>query len=213
MVRARHGIRTPREERSCGAVSAIAPQPTLSASHTLRFDAKRARDYPASDLIRDQLNAMGVAVDDNEKTWRVRAPKGLLGTPSSGYRRVDDTVGVQVDESLVNQMLADRGRARMARDYAAADKLQDKLTLMGIVVDDKAKNWKVHPAMAGATLRGDGKVDSGGGDGGPYGPPAAATPDLASDLATAAKAAMTAVLSRWNTGPGGTALLGGGPAG
>ena len=36
-----------------------------------RADAKARRDYAAADAIRDQLNAMGISVDDRSREWRV----------------------------------------------------------------------------------------------------------------------------------------------
>ena len=45
-----------------------------------RHAAKRAREFPTADALRDSLRAMGVEVMDREKQWRVRPPARALNS-------------------------------------------------------------------------------------------------------------------------------------
>ena len=48
-----------------------------------RHAAKRARDFPTADALRDSLRAMGVEVMDRDKQWRVRPPARTLNSAPS----------------------------------------------------------------------------------------------------------------------------------
>ena len=56
------------------------------------------------------------------------------------YKRVDDGKH-RVDEARVHGMLKERLQAKMARDFAAANRIQDKLTAIGVEVNDKQGSW------------------------------------------------------------------------
>ena len=50
-----------------------------------RIGAKRAKDYTLADSIRDELQRMGVVVDDKERTWQVLGSAGpLVGGRTAG---------------------------------------------------------------------------------------------------------------------------------
>ena len=79
-----HGYR--RDDDGSMPVDVERVNTILSQRHTLKMQ----RDFQTADMLRDQLRGMGVEVQDQEKTWRVRgAPPmpggGFAGGPAAGY--------------------------------------------------------------------------------------------------------------------------------
>ena len=79
-----HGYR--RDDDGSMPVDVERVNTILSQRHTLKMQ----RDFQTADMLRDQLRGMGVEVQDQEKTWRVRgaAPMpggGFAGGPAAGY--------------------------------------------------------------------------------------------------------------------------------
>ena len=88
-----------------------------------RADAKARRDYAAADAIRDQLNAMGISVDDRSREWRV--------ADAPYCRARGDTA--DVDVATVEALVAERSSAKIAGEYDTADAIRDRLrTSLGI---------------------------------------------------------------------------------
>ena len=52
-----------------------------------------------------------------------------------------DDGSVQVDETRVNGLLAERMQAKMRRDFGTADQIQSELQAMGVEVYDKERTW------------------------------------------------------------------------
>ena len=108
-----------------------------------RADAKARRDYAAADAIRDQLNAMGISVDDRSREWRVA---------DAPYARArGDTA--DVDVATVEALVSERSQAKIAGEYDTADAIRDRLrNEFGVSVDDRVKEWVVdgRPAAAPA---------------------------------------------------------------
>eukprot|EP01049_Picozoa_sp_SAG25_P012353 SAG25_NODE_1658_length_2593_cov_111.862871_2_plen_326_part_00 len=125
-----------------------------------RVDAKRARQWDACDQLRDQLRECGVACDDKTRTYRLLPPRKTpeqlhferFGPTGHDYRRDDDGQTV-VDEAVVNQLLAQRLRAKMAREYDAADQAKQQLSELGVRVLDKAKTWSAGAICTPAGLQ------------------------------------------------------------
>jgi len=109
-----------------------------------RADAKARRDYAAADAIRDQLNAMGISVDDRSREWRV------ADAPYARARGDSAPVDVETVEGLV----AERSQAKIAGEYDTADAIRDRLrNEFGVSVDDRVKEWVVDsPAAAPAPV-------------------------------------------------------------
>ena len=108
-----------------------------------RADAKARRDYAAADAIRDQLNAMGISVDDRSREWRV--------ADAPYCRARGDSAPVDVD--TVEGLVAERSQAKIAGEYDTADAIRDRLrNEFGVSVDDRVKEWVVdgRPAAAPA---------------------------------------------------------------
>ena len=106
-----------------------------------RADAKARRDYAAADAIRDQLNAMGISVDDRSREWRVA---------DAPYARArGDSASVDVD--TVEGLVAERSQAKIAGEYDTADAIRDRLrNEFGVSVDDRVKEWVVDAQPAAA---------------------------------------------------------------
>ena len=108
-----------------------------------RADAKARRDYAAADAIRDQLNAMGISVDDRSREWRV--------ADAPYCRARGDSAPVDVD--TVEGLVAERSRAKIAGEYDTADAIRDRLrNEFGVSVDDRVKEWVVDGRPAAAPV-------------------------------------------------------------
>ena len=60
-----------------------------------------------------------------------------------GYSRAGDDGGAEVDVGRVESLIAERAELRAAKDFAAADAIQDRLKAMGITLKDKQQQWVV----------------------------------------------------------------------
>ena len=108
-----------------------------------RADAKARRDYAAADAIRDQLNAMGISVDDRSREWRVADAPYCRGR--------GDTA--DVDVATVEALVSERSRAKIAAEYDTADAIRDRLrTEFGVSVDDRVREWVVDSQPAAAPV-------------------------------------------------------------
>ena len=69
---------------------------------------------------------------------------GLLQQAPQGWFAAK-TAGVDVDEAAIEALIGERATARANRDYAAADAARDKLTAMGVAIEDTADGtiWKL----------------------------------------------------------------------
>ena len=104
-----------------------------------RADAKARRDYAAADAIRDQLNAMGISVDDRSREWRVA---------DAPYARARGD-SADVDVATVEALVSERSQAKIAGEYDTADAIRDRLrNEFGVSVDDRVKEWVVDSPVA-----------------------------------------------------------------
>ena len=134
-------LNAPYTRRGGGDVEDVAKVEELVEE---RADAKARRDYAAADAIRDQLNAMGISVDDRSREWRVA---------DAPYARArGDSAPVDVD--TVEALVSERSRAKIAGEYDTADAIRDRLrNEFGVSVDDRVKEWVVDsPAAAPAPV-------------------------------------------------------------
>ena len=132
-------LNAPYTRRGGGDVEDVAKVEELVEE---RADAKARRDYAAADAIRDQLNAMGISVDDRSREWRVA---------DAPYARArGDTA--DVDVATVEALVSERSQAKIAGEYDTADAIRDRLrNEFGVSVDDRVKEWVVDsPAAAPA---------------------------------------------------------------
>jgi len=106
-----------------------------------RRGAKKARDFEAADELQAELLAMGVFVNDKERTWMAkkvsRQKKAILGPFT-----LSGPVPEGVDVSVVEAMLAKRVECKKVKDYDGSDKLQAELLKMGVYVKDRERTWE-----------------------------------------------------------------------
>ena len=67
---------------------------------------------------------------------RLKTMCGVLGID---LERKEDTLDAEIEA-----MIAERQAARKEKDFARADKLRDKLTAMGIILEDTREGVKWH---------------------------------------------------------------------
>ena len=84
--------------------------------------------------LRSQLDVLGL--DPLAEPWRTRV---LDGATSSGSSAAMDAL-----DHLVTALLAERARARAAKDWARADALREELARAGVVVEDSASGVRWH---------------------------------------------------------------------
>ena len=68
---------------------------------------------------------------------------GILQQPPEDWFAVEPG---DIDAAAIEQLLQDRAAARAVRDFAAADAVRDKLTEMGVVIEDTPEGTKWHLA-------------------------------------------------------------------
>ena len=133
-------------------------QATLDALLLERMRAKRIRDFGKADELQRQLTAAGVIVDDTAKTYRLvpppsAAPPARPREPSlpteHGYTRAEEDDGeawraFSADQqATIEWLLLERTIAKRTRQFDLADSLRAQLGEAGVIVDDKARAFRV----------------------------------------------------------------------
>jgi len=140
-------VRDPDDDGSAvdeGAVNALLAE---------RSQCKRARDFDSADAIRDELKAVhGVSVWDKDLMWRKD-----LGPRGHDYEREGGASASGMAEAEVDALLAERLRAKFARDFGAADAIQEDLFERGVRVHDGMKVWRDDGEGFGDERRSDGR--------------------------------------------------------
>ena len=94
-----------------------------------------------------ELFALGKSVDTPEGKGALLAAAKCLGllqqNPQDWFAA--KTANLEVDEAAVEALIAERATARANKDYAAADAARDKLTAMGVAIEDTPDGtiWKL----------------------------------------------------------------------
>ena len=125
---------------------------------TDRHAAQRTRDYEKADAIRNTLKIAGVYIEDGMKEYRwdgvpfdtrrgrVRE-HGHASSPRPSLIRQSSHSLALVDAEevgIVNDLLAQRSKARSIGNYAKSDAIRDKLyESYNIRIDDRLGEWSV----------------------------------------------------------------------
>ena len=104
-----------------------------------RLAAKLRKDFGAADALLAELEARGVAVSDDARSWRADGRSFVYRyTQEPGAHRCDAAAAAAEAEALIGT----RGQAKQARDYGLADAHLDDLLDLGVVIDDTRRCWR-----------------------------------------------------------------------
>lgn len=112
----------------------------------LEDDLNTPRALAALFAIAREINLAATADAAAAGTRRLRASAELLGLLQGDPAAwaAGEEAG-DIDAAEVEALLAERGRAREARDFAAADRIRDRLAEMGVVIEDSpdGPKWRL----------------------------------------------------------------------
>mmetsp|Transcript_32685 Transcript_32685/g.33029 ORF Transcript_32685/g.33029 Transcript_32685/m.33029 type:complete len:286 (-) Transcript_32685:225-1082(-) len=110
-----------------------------------RISAKKRRDFVTSDKLRAYLyETYNIFINDDEREWRVLAPELPVGgfvqsAPEPGATRLSPD-----EVATVENLLVERINCQKQRAFDTADDLKVYLArTYSVVIDDKAREWKV----------------------------------------------------------------------
>ena len=144
-----------------------------------RAEFRRVRDFQSADGVRDQLSSLGVTVKDKEGIWFVgrgsyggggyggyderrpamapREPRDF-GPKGHDYEReaMDEHPLDEATISRIDETMARRLEARLARRFPDADQAKEELIAMGVAINDKRRTWRFQaPKVAGSLIQPD----------------------------------------------------------
>lgn len=122
------------------------PDADIQARVAEREEARRAKEWERSNILRDELRRLGVELNDKESIWRTLA--GRQGT-YNGSARAPPLPG-----GTIHQLIAERERLRAAQDFDAADQLRAKLAQHGVEIFDNERLWRTVDGQQGVIITG-----------------------------------------------------------
>ncbi|MBC7542180.1 MAG: cysteine--tRNA ligase [Candidatus Sericytochromatia bacterium] len=108
-------------------------RPIMDVLIALRKEARAAKNFALSDVIRDKLAAGQLVLEDkpgNVTTWRP----------------TEESTASDLTDAAVQVLIALRQEARANKDFAMSDAIRDRLQAIGIVLEDKAggqTGWRI----------------------------------------------------------------------
>ena len=112
-----------------------------------RTEAKMVRDYDVADRIKDELREKyNVMVDDKKKSWVVgydnQSDRGRQWFRGCDKKDDED----ENFESQVMELVEERNKAKISRNYDAADDILATLQEdFGVYCNDRERSWTVGP--------------------------------------------------------------------
>ena len=132
-------------DRLYGALRDAADMETVVADPPAGFMAALADDLNTAKALAELFTLAKNLHTPQDKGALLAAGAimGILQQPPEDWFAVEPG---DIDAAAVEQLLQERAAARAARDFAAADAVRDKLTEMGVVIEDTPEGTKWHLA-------------------------------------------------------------------
>jgi cysteinyl-tRNA synthetase len=125
---------------------AITDLHTIDANYQMRFDSAMCDDFNTPealavmfDLVK-ALNSSQIDVEKSVLAATLVRLGGILGIlqqdPEAYFKSTQNNVDGAVSEEEIEAMITERASARAKKDWAESDRIRDKLTEQGVVLDD-----------------------------------------------------------------------------
>jgi len=145
-----------------GTLFTAGPMECMLADHEIqdrinqREDARRSKDWGRADMLRDDLRAHGVELDDKHSSWATSS--GRSGT-YSGQPSAAPRAAAQLSSHHIRKLVAERERLRATQDFELADELRRQLATMGVEIFDNDRTWRSADGQRGVIITGGHEVD------------------------------------------------------
>jgi len=108
-----------------------------------REEMRAQKQFSEADDMRDMLKKEhGVHIFDDQRLWRHDDGRVGVIVRDAGQPLLDNQIWAMLDS---------RAEARKAKDWGRGDSIRDKLTSLGVVVDDKSRMWRTQDGRSGRT--------------------------------------------------------------
>jgi hypothetical protein len=135
------------------AVSGAATDDSVRTLVTKRETARFARDFETADKLREQLSRLGVALDDQNKTWRSgdgrTGPITAVNVSELHAQKAAKGGAAPLSDEEIDRMVKEREQARFTLDYKTADKIRETLEKHGVHLDTKENKWQAADGRSG----------------------------------------------------------------
>mmetsp|Transcript_33997 Transcript_33997/g.97662 ORF Transcript_33997/g.97662 Transcript_33997/m.97662 type:complete len:434 (-) Transcript_33997:135-1436(-) len=112
-----------------------------------REEARRAKEWERSNIVRDELRNLGVELNDKDNVWRT-----LFGRQGSFTGQAVRGAGIS-GQQIVGYV-AERDRYRLVQDFDNADKVRASLAQHGVELFDAERLWKATDGRQGVIIPG-----------------------------------------------------------